>query len=549
MGLKGKNNSGKPPVIDIFAGPGGLGEGFTQAGFRVLLSAEKDPIACETLILRKFFHKFRKGKAPDAYYKFLRNEIDLEDLKKLHPRKWKAAAGEVEQVELGSAGGNRRFYEKLDSVLRTVQDFSLIGGPPCQAYSLAGRSRMLGVGSELRAVNDEGKKALQKRLATEFYEDSRHTLYMEYLKILSRYQPSVFVMENVKGMGSAKTDSAAKPGSVFSNICHGLRNPFEATSVETFRGERPKGYRLFSLKMVEASLITAEEIESPDECILHSENYGVPQARHRIIIVGVRSDSEFIPEKLNMIEGAVTVKDAIGDMPALRSGLSKEGDDEASWTKAVLEQAEDTLIGHTSFDDDLKSQIEILRGRNVGLDRGGKFVKSRKRKLKKNLSEWEEVVLDERVVGFVQHETRSHIRSDLLRYLFVSTFGKVFGRSPRLADWEGKLDTIKPDHDNISNIENKLRASAHNDRFKVQVWNKPASTIVSHISKDGHYFIHPDPSQCRSLTVREAARLQTFPDNYFFCGNRTQQYHQVGNAVPVLLAKKIALTLLDTAKK
>jgi DNA (cytosine-5)-methyltransferase 1 len=131
------------------------------------------------------------------------------------------------------------------------------------------------------------------------------------------------------------------------------------------------------------------------------------------------------------------------------------------------------------------------------------------------------------------------MRSDLGRYIFAAATAEVTGRSPKLEDWPLEL---LPDHKNVTYDAETGRAvsSGFSDRFKVQVWEEPSSTVTSHISKDGHYFIHPDPRQCRSLTVREAARLQTFPDNYFFCGNRTQQYHQVGNAVPPFLACQIA---------
>ena len=147
----------------------------------------------------------------------------------------------------------------------------------------------------------------------------------------------------------------------------------------------------------------------------------------------------------------------------------------------------------------------------------------------KALREW---YLDTKVGGVLQHETRSHMRSDLHRYMFAACFAATQKYAPDLRNFPPRL---LPDHVNVDEETIPFK-----DRFRVQMGKHPSSTVVAHIKKDGHYYIHPDPAQCRSLTVREAARLQTFPDNYFFEGNRTEQYGQIGNAVPPLLAKQIA---------
>ena len=156
-----------------------------------------------------------------------------------------------------------------------------------------------------------------------------------------------------------------------------------------------------------------------------------------------------------------------------------------------------------------------------------------KNSMRGGLYDW---YVDKRLGGVIQHEARSHMRSDLHRYLFAAAYARAKGVSPKIADFPTHL---LPDHYNVF-----LDNVPFNDRFRVQLEDSWSSTVVAHIAKDGHYFIHPDPSQCRSLTVREAARLQTFQDNYFFAGNRTEQYTQVGNAVPPLLARKIATVVL-----
>lgn len=144
---------------------------------------------------------------------------------------------------------------------------------------------------------------------------------------------------------------------------------------------------------------------------------------------------------------------------------------------------------------------------------------------------------DENLKFWLNHETRGHRIDDLGRYAFAAAFAQIHNRSPK-GHTEFNLPGLAPAHKN-------WESGKFSDRFRVQTKKGPSTTITSHISKDGHYFIHYDPAQCRSLTVREAARLQTFPDNYFFLGGRTMQYHQVGNAVPPFLANQIAAIVYE----
>jgi DNA (cytosine-5)-methyltransferase 1 len=136
-----------------------------------------------------------------------------------------------------------------------------------------------------------------------------------------------------------------------------------------------------------------------------------------------------------------------------------------------------------------------------------------------------------------------HMLSDIWRYLFCTCFAEVHQRTPKLSDFP---DNLLPNHGNVDADNKKIAKFI--DRFKVQIPSRAATTVMSHISKDGHYYIHPDSMQCRAWTVREAARVQTFPDNYYFEGGKTSAYHQVGNAVPPRLAWQIAKVVAEHMK-
>ncbi len=494
------------PVIDLFAGPGGLGEGFASLFikgkyvFQTLASIERDQFAYKTLLLRHFFRKFDHQEAPGEYYEYISGDTTWEKLERLYPVQWQEACNSALRISLGE-----KTHEELKTAiankLKGYKKWVLVGGPPCQAYSLAGRSRR---------ANDP-----------EFDQDEKHFLYKEYLKIIIDHRPPVFVMENVKGLLSAKVDG--KP--VLQKILRDLSRPKAAVEGK----DNGLGYRLYSLSEKGAF----QKDTDPSSFIVRAEEYGVPQARHRVFILGVRSDLNIEPEILQK-EMAPSVEDIIGTLPKIRSGISKGTDTAERWQQLIRKTVERDWFKKPGVSNDSFAIFikEKLNGHTF-------FPENRFSTAYKNPKKMQTWFVDERLSELTGHESRAHMESDIERYLFASIFSLINGVSPRLADFP---EQILPQH---KNVEQGRAGKMFSDRFRVQLPGRVSTTITSHISKDGHYFIHYDPAQCRSLTVREAARLQTFPDNYHFEGPRTAQYHQVGNAVPPYLAAKIAEIVED----
>lgn len=501
------------PVVDLFAGPGGLSEGFhaysaADLGFSVRASIEKEEYAYNTLLLRSFFREFPRGAAPEAYYEYVSGlGMSRDELFARFPDQAARATQKAHLLELGASTEARALTDQIvERAIGGAADWVLLGGPPCQAYSVAGRARHAKVE---RAV---------------FEADQRHLLYREYLRILARFRPAVFVMENVKGLATAKLGGE----SVFRRILEDLEAPAEAMDLtESAASDIRYHICSFVVRRPDARLLRAQDF------VIEADRYGMPQKRERIILLGIRADIAAEPFSALEPEKPPTVGDVISDLPPLRSCLSREPDSPEAWNRHVLQGAESVLtMEQVRTWPKLREQLEkVIRELPFGRPTGGRFMQGEPRL--RRLSEW---YADPRLRGFLNHEARSHMPSDLARYLFVSCFGAVFGQSPSLHDFPPEL---YPDHQNVGEAL-KRGSGGFVDRFKVQLRDQPASTIVSHMAKDGHYYIHFDPLQCRSLTVREAARLQTFPDNYFFEGNRTEQYTQVGNAVPPLLANKLA---------
>ncbi|MQB16226.1 DNA cytosine methyltransferase [Pseudomonas lactis] len=510
-------------VVDLFAGPGGLGEGFSSSGkgkhFDIIVSAEMDPVARRTLRLRAYY-RLLKREFPDGlqdYYRYCNGEAEEPSSSPETATFWNRAELEARQITLGSEEGDKELNGLIqDRLNKEGRPWVLIGGPPCQAYSIVGRAR---------------NQAKQDYVAE---NDHRHFLYKDYLRIIKDYCPTVFVMENVKGILSSKVGGKG----IFSQILQDLVDP----SMALDGVEGGQKYKICSL-VSEDAFNFSDSIESvkPKSFIIEAEKYGIPQARHRVILLGIALDEDGkVPEhELLKRVSPVSVQQAIGELPKLRSKLSRRTDCQEEWYRTVADEVDDLLHYARLESGKMIAPLQDTKRALFDAPRSSGSQRVPKEKGQgltgvPSLDAWYD---DPAIKYWISHDARSHMRSDLRRYAFASTFAAHNKSSPKGHE-QFSLPGLAPAHKN-------WESGKFSDRFRVQLAEFPATTITSHISKDGHYFIHYDPAQCRSLTVREAARLQTFPDNYYFEGNRTQQYHQVGNAVPPLLANKIAEIVYD----
>lgn len=412
--------------IDLFAGAGGLSEGFIKAGFEPIAHVEIENSACNTLRTRAAYHYFKANNKYKIYISYLKGEITREQLYFNVP---KDILDSVINLPIGDEN-NETIHQQINKSLGKRKVDLIIGGPPCQAYSLVGRSRS----------------------KTKMEGDPRNYLFIQYAEYLEKYKPKMFVFENVLGLKSAKGG----------HYLEEMEKIFDK-----------KGYQI-KLNTLEA------------------RNFGVLQNRKRIIILGWQKNRKLnIPDLEEIvIESNYLVKDLLNDLPVINAG---EGVDRFLNYKT---ETTDYLKRHS-----LRNGIDVL----------------------------------------TQHIARPQRLQDKEIYKIA------------VQKWNHKRERL-----NYNDLPERLKTHQNRtsffDRFKVVAADLPYSqTVVAHIAKDGHYYIHPDAKQNRSLSVREAARLQSFPDDYYFEGekegvNRTAAFKQIGNAVPPLMAKKIAEELFNVLK-
>lgn len=400
-------------MIDLFAGAGGLSEGFVQAGFDPIAHIEMDRDACDTLRTRCCYHYLRNKNKLDIYYSYLKGEISRDELYKSVPPR---VIDAVINVEISDKTIKSTFAKIKELSANRGVDL-IIGGPPCQAYSLLGRH--------------------DKKME----DDPRTRLYLQYGKFLAEFKPKGFVFENVPGLLSAKK------GEHFKN----LREYFDSL-----------GYKVH-YKMLDAS------------------DYGVLQVRKRLIIVGWQKEHDYGYPDIPINKASVVVNDILNDLPLLKAG-------DVLQVAPYRQPANKYLL-----DSGIRGKDEFFVTQNI---------------------------------------TRPINTNDAAIYAYAINM------------WNEKSVRVRNDR-LPDNIKTQKNITSFLDRFKVVNGNGFSHTIIAHLAKDGHYYIHPDIKVCRSLTVREAARIQAFPDNFYFEGSRSSKFKQIGNAVPPLLSKRVALSIKD----
>jgi DNA (cytosine-5)-methyltransferase 1 len=396
--------------IDLFSGAGGLSEGFIKAGFNPVAHVEIDKKACDTLETRLVYHKLKTEDKLQNYYDYISEKITREEFLKDFSNS--EISNSVINIPIGG-DNNKVIFDKIKKLAKGKQIDLIVGGPPCQAYSLVGRAR-----------DKDGMK-----------NDSRNFLYKEYAKFLKKYTPKVFVFENVIGL------ITAEDGKYFKN----MRAYFKRI-----------GYAL-------------------DFTVQKSEDFGVLQKRRRIILIGWKKGTNFKYPEFDKIKEQYTVSQILSDLKKLKPGEQNNITKYSKPTTAYLEKFE------------LRNGVDFV----------------------------------------TQHVARPHNERDLSIYKIA--INKWLKKSERLKypDLPTELKTHKNEKSFV-------------DRYKVVDINGLSHTMVAHIAKDGHHYIYPDNKQIRSLSVREAARIQSFPDDFFFEGGRSAAFRQIGNAVPPLMANEIA---------
>lgn len=402
-------------LIDLFAGAGGLSEGFMRADYRPIAFVEKDSNSCLTIKTRLAYYYLKSIGKFDLYVDYLKKDITREELYETIPED---ILNSVINKEIGSKTV-KTIFTTIDKLPGSKNVDLIIGGPPCQAYSLSGR-----------AADNNGMRG-----------DRRNFLYKYYGKFLEKYKPRVFLFENVPGLYTANN------GKYYKNML-------------TYFDKL--GYKV-------------------KEKVLDAADFGVLQRRRRIILIGWRKEFSFKYPDFEKINLAWTINDLFSDLPPLKAGEIQE------------------VSYYVNGGNEYVYNYEIRNGLDFT----------------------------------VQHITRPHNEKDLLIYRMA--IDKMEGEGKRLLNNE-----IPEDIRTQKNVDSFL------DRFKVVRKDSISHTMIAHIAKDGHHFIHPDINQLRSLSVREAARIQSFSDDYFFEGSRTSAFTQIGNAVPPIMAFRLAALLRVT---